>query len=232
MRIAVCDDIKFEREELVKILCQVLKEASIDEFNTGKELLQSHELQHYDLIFLDILMPEKSGLDIAAELRKNDTKTPIVFVSVSEEFGVQSYRVQAFDYLLKPVDAELLKTCINRLLSGQKKKEYITVNYSGIETKVLLSNIQCLESNLRKVVFTLTGSQTVEICGKLTDFAVYLLSHGFVRCHKSYLVNMEHIAGIDESVFRLTGGKQIKISRAYLQEAKKAYFDYIFSREA
>ena len=232
MRIAVCDDIKFEREELVKILCQVLKEASIDEFDTGKELLQSHELRHYDLIFLDILMPEKSGLNIAAELRKNDTKTPIVFVSVSEEFGVQSYRVQAFDYLLKPVDAELLKTCINRLLFGQKKEEYITVNYSGIETKVLLSNIQCLESNLRKVVFTLTGSQTVEICGKLTDFEEYLLSHGFVRCHKSYLVNMEHIAGIDESVFRLTGGKQIKISRAYLQEAKKAYFDYVFSREA
>ena len=162
------------------------------------------------MIILDILMPKISGMDTAAQIRKKDTKTPIVFISTSEEFGVQSYRVLAFDYLLK---------------------HYITVTYSGTETKILLSNIQCLESNLRKVIFTLSENREIEVVGKLTDYEEFLLHHGFCRCHKSYLVNMEYIDSIDNDVFYLTSGKTMKISRTYLQSAKKAYFDYVFAAE-
>lgn len=173
-------------------------------------------------------MPEISGIDTAAVLRKTDTKTPVIFVSTSEEFGVQSYRVLAFDYLLKPVDKVQLRTCIKRLLSQQEKKPCITIHFSGIETKISMSNIQCLESNLRKVIFTLSGNREIEVIGKLTDFEEVLLAHGFFRCHKSYLVNLEHIDRMDDNAFYLKCGKVVRISRAYQQSAKKAYFDYIF----
>ena len=231
MRIAICDDIKTERQETIEVLNCIIKNFSADEFEDGNELLKSHSLQPYDLIILDILMPKISGIDTAAALRKTDSKTPIIFISTSEEFGVQSYRVLAFDYLLKPIDKDLLKDCIKRLFSQQKKKQYITISYSGIEAKILLSNIQCLESNLRKVIFTLSENKQIEIVGKLTDFEEFLLAHGFCRCHKSYLVNIEHIDSIEGDTFYLTGGKSIKISRSYLQSAKKAYFDYVFSME-
>ena len=233
MRIAICDDMKCERERIIEALDSVISDYSADEFDNGNELLESHTLQPYELIFLDILMPERNGIDTAAALRKNDTQTPIVFLSASEEFGVQSYRVQAFDYLVKPIDKEQLRDCMMRLLpQREKKKKYITVTYSGIETNILLRNIQCLESNLRKVVFTLVENREIEIIGKLTDFEPFLLSHGFCRCHKSYLVNMEYIARIEDDIFCLTGGKRIKISRAYLKSAKKLYFDYVFNAEA
>ena len=120
---------------------------------------------------------------------------------------------------------------MKRLFSYQKKKQYLTVIYSGIRTKILLSNIQCMESNLRKIIITLSENREIEISGKLTNFEEFLLAHGFCRCHKSYLVNMEHIDSIDGDTFYLTGGKAIKISRTYLQSAKEAYFDYVFSAE-
>lgn len=229
MRIAVCDDLESERKKLIEALGKVLDNFVVNEFEDGNQLLESHAVMPYDFILLDILMPKTSGIDTAAALRKTDTKTPIIFVSSSEEFGVQSYRVLAFDYLLKPIDQEQLRACMKRLVARQKKKQYITVNYSGVETKILLSNIRCLESNLRKVQFTLSENRQIEIVAKLTDFEEFLLAHGFCRCHKSYLVNMEHIESIAENTFYLTGGKAVKISRTYLQSAKKVYFDYIFA---
>ena len=115
MRIAVCDDNKADRQKLIEALRSAVGNVSVNEFEDGNELLCSHAHLPYDLIFLDILMPRISGMDTAERLRKTDTHTPIVFVSSSEEFGVQSYRVLAFDYLLKPVDPKELKRCMTRL---------------------------------------------------------------------------------------------------------------------
>lgn len=229
MKIAVCDDVREERLCIIDVLKSIIKEFSVDEFDDGGELLRSHSVQPYDLLILDILMPKMNGMDIAAVLREKDTKTPIVFMSSSEEFGVQSYRVLAFDYLLKPINYTQLEGCIKRLSTQQRKMQFITVWYSGVETKIALSNIQCLESNLRKVIFTLSGNREIEVVGKLTDFEEGLIEHGFFRCHKSFIVNFEHIDRIDDGTFYLTGGKSIKISRTYLQSAKKAYFNYVFS---
>ena len=231
MRVAICDDLAEERWKLKEALAGMIQMAVIDEFEDGRELLVQHQAQPYQLIFLDMLMPKISGLDTAAALREADTKTPIVFVSTSEEFGVQSYRVLAFDYLLKPIEMEQLQACIKRFLSQQTREDFIMVSYLGTEIKLRLSNIQCLESNLRKVVFTLAENQEIEISGKLTDFEEYLVAHGFCRCHKSYLVNLEQIAKMEEGIFYLTGKKQVKISRTYLQSAKKAYLNYMFSKE-
>ena len=229
MRIAVCDDEIKDRKIISETLRSTVGECSISEFDNGYELLESHKSLPFDFIILDIIMPRISGIDTAAMLRTTDVHTPVVFVSSSEEFGVQSYRVFAFDYLLKPLDTSQLRACMQRLFKCKKGEECLTVTYCGTDTKILLSNIEYLESNLRKVIFALSGNREIEVVGKLTDYEDFLLSHGFCRCHKSYIVNIEHIDSIDSDVFCLTGGKKIKISRTYLQSAKKAYFDYVFS---
>lgn len=121
MKIAICDDLKSERDKTKDALSSVVKSFTVEEFDDGYELLKHHAASAYDLIILDILMPKIDGMQIAELLRKYDSKTPIVFLSASDEFGVQSYRVAAFDYLLKPINQEHLKLCIKRLLSQNKK---------------------------------------------------------------------------------------------------------------
>ena len=232
MRIAICDDLNTERKKVIEALNLIMGNFSVNEFDDGYELIKSHMHMPFDLIILDILMPNISGMDTARLLREKGVKTPVVFISSSEEFGVMSYSVLAFDYILKPIDVERLRECMKRLLAQKKKKHYISVTYSGTETKILLSNIQCMESNLRKVIITLSENREIEIVGKLADFEEYLIKHGFCRCHKSYIVNIEHIDSIENDTFFLTGGRTVKISRTYLQKAKKAYFDYVFTAEA
>lgn len=105
---------------------------------------------------------------------------------------MQSYSVLAFDYILKPIDTKRFAACIKRLLSQKNEKPGISVLYLGTETKILLSNIHYLESNLRKVIFALSENRQIEVVGKLTDYEDFLLSHGFCRCHKSFLVNISH----------------------------------------
>lgn len=228
MRIAVCDDEKVERRKTIDILASLLEDFSVNEFDNGAELLESHGILPFDLILLDINMPEMNGIDAAAKLRLTDPETPVIFVSASDRFGVQSYRVHAFDYLMKPIDRGLLSECLDRL-AAKKKERFVTVTYSGVETHLPASNIQCLESNLRKTVFTLSDGKTLEITGKLSDFEALLAGCGFCRCHKSYLVNLSFIDSFDGDAFHLAGGKSIKISRAYLQSAKRAYFDSTFA---
>ena len=232
MRIAICDDLNTERKKVIEALNLIMGNFSVNEFDDGYELIKSHMHMPFDLIILDILMPKISGMDTARLLREKGVNTPVVFISSSEEFGVMSYSVLAFDYILKPIDVERLRECMKRLLAQKKKKHYISVTYSGTETKILLSNIQCMESNLRKVIITLSESRETEVVGKLADFEEYLIKHGFCRCHKSYIVNIEHIDSIENDTFFLTGGRTVKISRTYLQKAKKAYFDYVFTAEA
>lgn len=230
MRIAICDDQKIERTKMLEALETVSINFSIEEFEDGSMLLKKHAQRPYDLIFLDILMPKINGMDVAQELRKTDSRTPIVFVSTSAEFGVQSYRVLAFDYLLKPVEPDQLTACMKRLLAQrEKEKEYITITYSGMKTNILLSNIQCLESDLRKVIFTLCEGKELEVIGKLSDFEQILQGHGFCRCHQSYIINLEYVEKLEQDTFLLTCGKAIKISRSHLQNAKKTYFDHMFA---
>ena len=78
------------------------------------------------------------------------------------------------------------------------------------------------------MILTLSENNQIEISGKLSDFEPFLLEHGFCRCHKNYLVNMEHIDKLEGEMFYLTCGKSVKISRAFLRSAKKEYFEYTF----
>ena len=159
MRIAVCDDLKSDRQKTIEALKNIIRDFSINEFDDGYELAKSHRVLPFDLIILDIIMPKLGGIETAALIREKDGRVPIVFLSSSDEFGVLSYSVVAFDYLLKPVDGTRLRECIKRLFSMNREKHFVNVTYLGTPTKILLSNIQYLESNLRKVIFTLSENR-------------------------------------------------------------------------
>ncbi|MEG2381381.1 MAG: response regulator [Oscillospiraceae bacterium] len=121
MKIAICDDLAQEREKLKESLSCFLKNSSVAEFENGNDLIEAHKKVKFDFIFLDILMPEINGIDTAAKIRESDTETPIVFVSTSEEFGVLSYRVLAFDYILKPIDKNRLHETLKRFTNKNRK---------------------------------------------------------------------------------------------------------------
>ena len=127
IKIAVCDD----SPEFIPSLAQTLQswgekcslKLKIDLFDNGDDLLSALSRVDYDIIFLDIIMPMLSGIDTCAEIRKENRDIPIVFLSVSSEFGVDAFRVKANNYLLKPIDPDRLFEVMNDLLRAMDDRD-------------------------------------------------------------------------------------------------------------
>ena len=118
MRIAICDDDPVFLSNIAPMMraCRVEgAPLSISSFSDGDSLVSAHEAEPFDAIFLDILMPVADGIEIAREIRTFDRGVRIVFLSSSNEFGPESYTVDASNYLLKPIDPAALHRCLEKL---------------------------------------------------------------------------------------------------------------------
>lgn len=230
MNIAICDDLAEERTDMAEYLHTYFSDPKLSEFADGAELVHAHKKKPFDLILLDMLMPGLNGIETAERIRAFDEQTPIVFVTTTEDFAVPSYRVLAFDYLLKPVTTQAMEQCLSRFTKLVPDKRFISVDYMGVRTDILLGNIVYLESELRKVVFHLSGGKRILLTAKLEDYLELTAEPDFCRCHKSFLVNLNYVDAVSGEEFCLTDGGLIRISRRFLNTAKKAYFDYVFGK--
>lgn len=230
MNIAICDDLACERTIIAKHLHTYFSKPNVSEYASGEGLACAHQKEQFDLILLDMLMPGLNGIQTAEKIRTFDERTPIVFITTTEDFAVQSYRVLALDYLLKPITKEAMAQCLSRFTKLVPDRRFLSVNYRGVQTDILLGNIIYIESELRKVIFHLLGEKRITITAKLDDFLKLTTEPDFCRCHKSFLVNLSYVDAISGENFCLYDGTLIRISRTFLNGAKKTYFDYVFGK--
>lgn len=124
MHIALCDDSRAELSRLTFLLeeYRLKRDGSLtyDIFTNATDLLETIPVHHFDLLLLDILMPGITGMDAAREIRQTNSTIPIIFLTSSSEYAVESYRVNAADYLLKPLDADKLFPVLDKLLADFK----------------------------------------------------------------------------------------------------------------
>ena len=197
-RIAICDDMpEFSRQfrELVLKWENRPDYLVIDEFSDADALISAHGEKPYDVLFLDVVMPLLGGIDAAEEIRHQDKSVRIVFLTSSAEFAIDSYRVKASNYLLKPPDPSKLYRCLDELA------EEITRNAKAIHIRsrhgvhrVELNRIEHVEASNKDVIFTLSDGQTILSPDPLYTFESQLLvSDGFYKCSRSYIVNIYHI---------------------------------------
>ena len=215
------------------------------------EAIEQINVLQPDLIFLDIAMPAKNGFDLLRELR--EFRFEVIFVTAHNQFMIEAFHVSAVDYLLKPIDDELLVDAVKRA----KKRIVEKSGSKNIET--FLHNMQHSRSprNMRLCIPSLKGFQVVELdnilfaeaVGNYTNFYFanqplictskpiheyeeLLSDSGFIRIHKTYLVNLLHVKqylkGEGGSVI-LSNGKEVEVARRkkdiFLSKMKE-YFKY------
>ena len=123
MKIAVCEDEKIVAEELAEKIREFMKltyfDFSIDIFLTGEDFRKSPEI--YDLLFLDCRLPDANGLTIAKELRARDIDTAIIFVTAFPEYVYESFEVQPFRYMIKPIEETVLRKALIGFVRAYEK---------------------------------------------------------------------------------------------------------------
>ena len=126
MKIAVVDDFQKDRDYLAIVLESYMKEQGIDGsvygYPGGEEFLEAfNKSGRFDIVFLDIYMNGMDGMSVAKQLRQKDAECRLVFVTSSDSFAVEGYKVRAFRYLVKPYEKKELDDILDELFSGEKK---------------------------------------------------------------------------------------------------------------
>ena len=216
LSIAVCDDEVIECCSMAKRIREMMEEMKIPciirQFRSGGELLQAQE--SFDIVFLDIIMREPDGMETARRFRERASDQILIFVSSGREYVFEAYDVEAFQYLLKPVDDRKLKRVLQKavLKTERRSREFIIVSRERQQKKLFLDDIYYFEIKGRVVevhepdgVFTCYG-QIGELENKLCD-------KGFFRCHKSYLINLNHVDVYNRQEAILENGERIVIAK-------------------
>lgn len=235
LRIAICDDCSSYLERIASMLNQWPNrppDMKYECFSDGDSLLSSHFESPFNIIFLDVVMPLLNGIEAAKELRVQDKAVKIVFLTSTPEYAVESYTVKASNYLLKPVNAESLYNCLDELCSElQESARSITVRSASGVHRVELACIEYIEAQNKHIVFALSNGSAIESNQPMYSFEdKLLLSDGFYKCHRGYIINLHQISTYSAKEIKMRSGCCIPISRTYQKDFESKYFAAIFSK--
>ncbi len=189
---------------------------------------------HWDILILDILMPGEDGMELAKEIRTFDQNAKIIFLTSSPEYAVQSYTVGAFYYHLKPIQKEnffkLIDQAIDQCAKEQDDKLILKVK-TGIAALSPMQIEYCEVINHTLLLHMING-QILESSGHLNELCEKLdRRQGFLRIHRSFLVNMEHIQHISGKAVTMASGTSLPIPHGKFGEIKEAFLAYAFEKE-
>ncbi|MEE1056370.1 MAG: LytTR family DNA-binding domain-containing protein [Acutalibacteraceae bacterium] len=228
MFIAICDDNSLEKENVSNMLDNYFLDKGlnykIDDYENGINLI--YEIQdgtNYDLIILYI--QDYLGIEIARDLRKMNYNGKIIFITNTAEFAVASYEVEATGYLLKPYSYKKLCTVMDRVIKDYEINIY-RIRQRNSMVKVTYKDILYVESNNSKCILHSDDGNNYTIYKKLNKIEEELNDSRFLRCHQSYLVNMDCICKADKQ-FEVSNGDTVNIRQRNLKSIKQIYFDYI-----
>jgi DNA-binding LytR/AlgR family response regulator len=229
MKIAICDDDQRARKDLCQILLSDEVKSlytSIDEFSSGRELIDSYKDQRFGLIFLDIEMPGLSGLETGLKIREMDQDVIIVFLTNHKEYVHAAYPVETFDYLMKPVEADKIRDLLVRVSAKYLTLHHLVYLPSKENVALEVKEIIYIESYRRHITFH-TENGEFKYVGKLDEYESKLSLCGFLRCHQGFLVNMHYIRSIGERTITTTTGDSIAMSARRRQHCLQAFQKHI-----
>lgn len=216
IRVAIVEDEISYQEQLIGYLrrFEMQREEAIEivTFSDGDEITEKYKA-HFDIILMDIQMQFMDGMSAAEEIRKLDSEVVIIFITNMAQYAIKGYEVDAFDYVLKPISYFSFAQRLNRAIDRMKKREtrYITIRAKSSVTRLKISDIYYVESQGHNLVFrTKKGELTVS--GTMKELEVQLSMYHFFRGHKGYLINLEHVEGMNDFC-ALVKGEKILVSR-------------------
>lgn len=214
--VAVCDDEKYLTDQINKLVSDFFRgkntEASVVCFSNGEDLLKYDK--SIDILFLDIQMNGMDGMEAAKELRNRNFGGYIIFITILEEMVFQSFEVQAYDYLVKPIEEKKFKRTMERLFASMKNvnEEKLLVQKGYERSIISFDDIVFCEIIDRKVYLHLASADVVDFYDRIENLEARLDSR-FFRCHRSYLINLKYLKSYKNGLAYMENGKEIPISR-------------------
>lgn len=204
-------------------------ELKIAHFSNGLEISGSYRPE-YDIILMDVDMPLVDGISAARIIREKDPFVIIIFVTNLSQYAIQGYSVQAFDYILKPLNyfafSQFFQRAVNKLTSSEKQ-DCITIQLREGIRKVSVRDIYYIEIQNHTLSYH-TAAGIFQTTGKMKAIEELLGAYHFSRCNNGYLVNLAHVDSIRNNDV-VVHGEVLPVSRSRKKEFSAALISYIGS---
>ena len=207
------------------------------QFSSAEQFLfRWEDDKQFDLLILDIEMNGISGMDLAARVSTQDEEIPILFITGYEKYMAQGYEVSAIQYLLKPVNKEKLFRVMDRLQKGRKQEDKLVFQTEEGALLLTPSDIWYAEAEGHNcILYAMQGSR-YQSAGIMSGPTGYRLRHSmtellkmfrehdcFVQCHRSYLVNLKHVAAIMRTEIVMDDQTKLPVSRGAYKSVNEAF---------
>ena len=188
-------------------------------------LFRYAEDKDWDILFLDIEMGNMDGVALAKKIRQDNESVQMVFVTGFADYISEGYEVAALHYLMKPVKQDKLFAVLDRAIAVMQKTErVILLPVGGEMLRLPISQVQYVEA-FSHTVAIITGTDTIQVKMPISEVEK-LLGEEFIRCHRSYLVGLKHIARLSKTEVILDSGKALPLSRGAAATVHKAFISY------
>jgi DNA-binding LytR/AlgR family response regulator len=229
LKIALCEDAQVDAELLSALINLSEVPNEMETFGTGEALLETYKKDKYDLIFLDVFMGELSGVQTAEKIREIDTHVVIVFTTTSDDYTREGYRLNAYKYLIKPVNLADVKDALDLAVMVRDKAAgaSLAIVTDNVPVFIPLHDIIFVESSNRKsLIYTL--DKTYATTMTIDSLEKLLPAPRFLRSHRSYIVNLDHVDDVDED-FIMDNGDIAYIAVKNRRKIKSLYDEYLFN---
>lgn len=242
MKIVICDDCVEDLAEVERLLGNYAEsgniEFAVEKFSDALQVYQRIERQELaDIYILDMIMPRITGIDIGSLLEKSG-KCVVIYITSSNEFALEAYGVHAVRYLLKPVSEAVFAEAMDYAVSyvRMNRNTFVRDIRYPVKTReglvsVSYSDILYIENSARALEVHLTDGRSIRsiFIRKSFDEEIKEIAEddGFVRVHKSFLVNMIYIKSLIQGMCRMEDGRVIPVSKTRAADVKRAYLGFI-----
>ncbi|WP_160686623.1 LytTR family DNA-binding domain-containing protein [Clostridium sp. C2-6-12] len=235
INVAICDEMEKHRKYLEGLIREYFVTLTYDihiiNFTSGEQLINYYicEKSEIDIIFLDVYLGQDNGIEVAKKIREFDEVVKFVFTTTSTEYALESFCVFPFNYLIKPIDKDRLFKVLKHaiLLIDKEKQKSIVIKFDNEMHTIFFKDIKYIESFGKKInIYTKKG--ILSFNSKLDQVEAKINDKRFLRCHKSFLVNMDYISGIEDYSFRLLDNSEVPIKQREFSNIKESYYSYCY----
>lgn len=240
LRIAIVDDdkkfIAIYRQIIANLFSEHHVKIELIDFFSGNDFIKSLSVKKYNLIFMDIDMPEISGIDIAAELRNNNQNLDIIFVSAHTHFVFEAIRFTPYRFIRKTNFKAETKEAVDSYCSrtNMKFKMLSLELQNGDTLNERINDIIQFFSVRHDIYYLLKNEREAKCLSRkysLSQLERLTKDYGFLRVHKSYLVNYRYIKSINAKSVVISNGDEIPISHGRKTEIQDNFMELLRKEE-
>lgn len=229
VRIAICDDERALRDMLgnaIDAYEKLPENMVVEKYSDGQSLINAHENEHFDIIFLDIEMGNISGMEAGEKIRSFDRKVLIILVTNHIQYMQQSFKLEVFDYITKPYEnADVHNVLARALQKYHDQHDKVVITWKDETHKIEVGDIVYIEVENR-ALRVVTLNNVYKCNEKLDTYDKKLSQYGFFRCHNSILVNMEYIVDIMDKLIITEQGYELDMSFRKKKACLRAFNEF------